>query len=202
RFMIEVLGDDTLKIIPVGAPGLTRFDVHHFLADGSPWREHKALMFDTIADVMKSVVRDVRSELGDPAEWAYGKLHQVRFWHRLRQHEPWQPLQAGPDPTGGSATTLRMAAHVGNGPGADPGVDEVPCRAAHGPVYRLVVDLADPDHCRFVICGGNSARPGSAHIVDHYPAWLKGEYFQVSLVRDELTVEETWSIEPLSEDGR
>ena len=130
----------------------------------------------------------MRAELGEPDSWAYGRMHQVRFWHSLRKHEAWSHMHVGPDPMGGSGTTLRMATHVGNGPGADPGVDEVPMRAQHGPAYRLVVDLADPDRCRFVICGGNSGRTGSEHFADNYQTWLDGEYFDVTLVRDELDI--------------
>ena len=57
-----------------------------------------------------------------------------------------------------------------------------------------MVDLADPDHCRFVIASGNSGRPGSRHATDHFDTWLKSEHYTVTLLRDELTVEETWRV--------
>ena len=145
---------------------------------------------------MKSVVQDVRKALGEPETWAWGRLHQVRFWHSLRKHETWRNMQLGPDPIGGSGLTLAMALHVGNGPGADPGADEVPCRAHHGAAYRLVVDLGDPDHCRFVICGGNSGRPESPHVIDRYPTWLAGGYYDLTLIREELRVESVWEMVP------
>ena len=105
-------------------------------------------------------------------------------------------MQVGPEPVGGSATTLAMAMHMGRGPGKDSGADpvegKVPQRIYHGPAFRLVVDLADPDHCRFVIASGNSGRPGSKHVTNHFATWLRGEHHTVSLLRGELTVEETW----------
>ncbi len=195
-FMMAVLDDDVLRGIPLAAPGLNRFDVNEFLAEGSPWRAHREALLETMAEVMKGVVRDVRETLGEPETWAWGRLHQVRFWHSLRKHEAWKHMQVGPDPVGGSGTTLAMALHVGNGPGRDPGVDEVPCRANHGAAYRLVVDLGDPDHCRFVICGGNGGRPESPHVTDHYRTWLAGGYYDVTLARDELRIEVIWEMGP------
>ena len=71
-------------------------------------------------------------------------------------------------------------------------------RVFHGPAYRLVVDLADPDHCRFVIAGGNAAGPESPHVMDHYQTWLAGDYYDVTLVRDEIVAEDLWYCAPLN----
>ena len=43
-----------------------------------------------------------------------------------------------------------------------------------------------------MIASGNSGRPGSKHVTDHFATWLRGEHHTVSLLRDELTIEETW----------
>ena len=61
----------------------------------------------------------------------------------------------------------------------------------------LVVDLADPTHPAFVICGGNSSRPGSPHLTDMLPLWLAGDYATVRLERDELdrSSESVWDVE-------
>ena len=57
-----------------------------------------------------------------------------------------------------------------------------------------MVDLADPDHCRFVIASGNGGRPDSRHVTDHFETWLAGRHHTVSLRREELEVEETWRV--------
>ena len=101
-------------------------------------------------------------------------------------------MTVGPDPIGGSPTTLGMAMHMGPGPGRTE-ADEIPCRVYHGPAYRLVVDLADPDHARFVIAGGNGGRPDSAYATNQYPKWLKGDYFTVTLRREELNTDQLWT---------
>ena len=103
-------------------------------------------------------------------------------------------MHAGPDPIGGSSTTLGMAMHMGPGPGrAQDG--EIPCRVYHGPAFRLVVDLADPEHVHFVIAGGNGGRADSPFSTNQYPHWLAGEYLTVSYLREELTEHTIWKLD-------
>jgi penicillin amidase len=197
RFMHAVLGDDLLLALPIGAPGLNRFDIDAFLAPSSPWVEHRGTLGDVVVEVMRDVVGDVRKSLGDDAsQWRWGDLHQIAFKHTLAKHEAWSSLSVGPDPIGGSPTTLGMAAHMGPGPGRTE-EGKIPCRVYHGPAYRLVVDLADPDHAKFVIAGGNGGRPDSPFTMNQYPLWLRGAYSDLSLQRDDLEVVARWSIEPL-----
>lgn len=192
RFMRRVLGDKMLNAIPAGAPGLNRFDIAQFSAPHSPWLAHRELMVEEIHQTMAGVYADVCQQLGDePQQWRWGNLHQVQFKHSLVKHETWSHMQVGPDPIGGSPTTLGMAMHMGPGPGRG-NHDEIPCSVYHGPAYRLVVDLADPDHARFVIAGGNGGRPDSKYITNHYPAWLQGDYFTLALQRHELDIDVVW----------
>ena len=176
--MREVLDEPLINTIPAGAPGLSRFDIAHFLAPDTPWQAHRDQLAETVQEVLRGVIDDVAASLGeDWSQWRWGDLHQVQFSHRLASHEPWQHLKIGPDPIGGSPNTLGMAVHMGPGPGA-PRNDAVACRVFHGPAFRLVVDLADPDHAEFVIAGGNGGS-NSIHAVDQYPAWLRGEYYRL-----------------------
>ena len=196
KFMRKVLDEPVLRAIPTAAPGLSRFEVEHFLAPGNPWQAHRDVLVEVVATTMAEVVSAVRQQLGaDVDQWRWGDLHQIAFQHRLAGHEPWQGMQVGPDPIGGSATTLAMAMHLGPGPGRAK-TGEVPCRVYHGPAFRLVVDLADPMHVQFVIAGGNGGRAGSPFATNLYAAWLAGEFVTVSLLRDELDVHATWTLEP------
>ncbi len=194
RFMRRVLDDKIINAIPAGAPGLNRFDIAQFSVADNPWTAHRDVMVEEICTTMATVYTDVCRQLGDdPLQWRWGDLHQVQFKHSLSKHDTWAHMGVGPDPIGGSPTTLGMAMHMGPGPGRGT-ADEIPCRVYHGPAYRLVVDLADPDHARFVIAGGNGGRPDSPYITNHYPSWLKGEYFTLSLKRSELQTDSTWHV--------
>ena len=189
RFLVRSLGRD-FAVQPAAAPSLNRVEPRYY--HGPAWDQE--LLTETIREVYRGVHDDLVRELGAPQMWRYGAIHQVHFWHTLHRRAPWEDMQVGPVPFGGSGTTLAMAMHMGRGPGKDPGADGVPQRVFHGPAFRLVVDLADPDHCRFVIAAGNSGRPGSRHVTDHFETWLKGEHHTIALSRDELTVEETWRV--------
>jgi len=195
RFMRRILGDPLLNAIPAGAPGLNRFDIKQFTATHSPWLAHRAEMIEEISTTLAAAYADVGRSLGtDSSQWRWGDLHQIQFAHSLARYAPWSHMRVGPDPIGGSATTLNMAMHMGPGAGRH-GPDEIPCRVYHGPAYRLIVDLADPDHAHFVIAGGNGGRPDSRYATNHYATWLNGDYFRLCLRREELSEDDCWSIQ-------
>jgi acyl-homoserine lactone acylase PvdQ len=88
-----------------------------------------------------------------------------------------------------------MAMHMGPGPGrAKQG--EIPCRVYHGPAFRLIFDLADPEHVEFVMAGGNGGGAGSEFAANQYRTWLNGEYLTISFRRDELDEHTIWQLEP------
>ena len=195
NYLFEALGDDLFKLLPLAAPGLNRFDLKTFTKDSSPWNQHREILSETVHKEMRVVMERLHDSLG-PEEnaWRWGDLHQIAFWHRQRKRAGFEHLTVGPDPIGGSPTTLGMAMHMGKGPGRAV-EDEIPCRVFHGPAYRLVVDLGDHQHARFVIAGGNGGRPDSKFATNQYGAWLQGDYFTLNLKRDEIDVHEIWQVE-------
>ncbi len=199
-FMESVLSAQNLdagliKRLALTCPGLIQFRVSDFMKENSPWSQWPDVLDEVISRHMKAAFLALRNELGEESNWAWGDLHQVQFGHTLRKHPPWEKLYAGPDPIGGSATTLRMTLYRGPGVGSSRDEDQIPYQVYHGPVFRLVIDLADPDHARFVIAGGNSGRPDSKHLLDHYQTWLSGNFYMLRLKREEIDVEEQWHIE-------
>jgi len=156
------------------------------MREGSPWLAHRAVMNSVICRHVTEIVQRLRKEYGD--DFRYGDIHEVSFRHSLSKHEPWTKMAVGPDAVGGSPTTLRMAAH--NPPAAGSLFEQV----FHGPVFRWIVDLADPLHARFVIAGGNGGRPDSPFLTNQYTAWLNGEYFDLTLVPDEIDVDSRVSV--------
>ena len=145
-----------------------------------------------IQEEMKAIMDRVKLSLGDdPTKWRWGDLHKIEFWHSLHKHSAWKELILGPDEIGGSPTTLGMAMHIGKGPGRVQ-KGEIPYRVFHGPAYRLVVDLADPLHAKFVIAGGNGGRTDSDFSTNQYESWLKGEFFTLTLRREEIEEHSVW----------
>ena len=150
---------------------------------------------EVIEEEIKTVVERVKKSLGnDPSKWRWGDLHKIQFKHSLNKFDDWKDLHLGPDEIGGSPTTLSMAMHMGKGPGKTE-KDEIPCRVYHGPAYRLVVDLNDPEHAKFVIAGGNGGRVGSKFCLNHYTAWLKGDYYTLNFNREEINESFIWQFD-------
>ena len=149
-------------------------------------------MVDTIEEEIAIVVKRVKKSLGDDSsKWRWGDLHKIQFKHSLNKFDDWKELHLGPDEIGGSPTTLGMAMHMGKGPGKTED-DEIPCRVYHGPAYRLVVDLNDPEHAKFVIAGGNGGRADSKFCLNHFATWLKGDYFTLNFNREEINESFIW----------
>ena len=192
KYMYKVLKDELINLLPLGAPGLNRFDISSFINPNTDWKDHEELLKATIREEMKTVVDRVKLSLGnDYSKWRWGDLHKVQFQHSLNNYDTWEKLKLGPDEIGGSPTTLGMARHMGKGPGKT-NKNEVPCRVFHGPAYRLVVDLADPQHAKFVIAGGNGGRADSDFSMNQYSTWLKGQYFVLNLNREEVDEYTVW----------
>ena len=197
KYMYRVLKDELINLLPLGAPGLNRFDISSFMNPETNWIDHEELLKATIQEEMRKVVDRVKLSLGsDYSKWRWGNLHKIEFRHRLNNYPTWEKLKKGPDEIGGSPTTLRMAVHMGKGPGKAE-ENEVPCRVFHGPAFRLVVDLADPQHAKFVIAGGNGGRADSNFSMNQYATWLKGEYFTLNLKKEEIDEHTVWQFEKI-----
>jgi len=174
EFMAEALKrekmDSQLIRYLLYTPGIRKFSVDDFTQSDSLWYSQKQLLVQVLEKNMKDVVLWLKEELGsERSNWQWHRIHAVSCSHTLQKHKPWSHIKTGPDPIGGSPTTLRMANHLGRGP----------FQVFHGPVIRMLVDLADPDCTLFVMAGGNSGRHDSQHSTDQYPLWLSGEYITV-----------------------
>jgi penicillin amidase len=110
----------------------------------------------------------------DPAAWHWGSLHTLTFHHSLGRTQHWAAraitwlaqLNRGPYPRPGDGMTVNL--------GAFPLTQ--PFDVAVGPSYRQIVDLADPEGSQWIIAGGASGDPRSAHYADQVDSWLRGQY--------------------------
>ncbi|MDP6990804.1 MAG: penicillin acylase family protein [Planctomycetota bacterium] len=177
RALLEAITEDDFG--PHGLPRLPALNRRPFLlaalrgecaADWfddrrTPRREARS---DVVASALASAWRAGVARWGeDLEEWRYGDLHRLTLSHPLDA----VPLvggwfDRGPFPVGGSGTTIRAF-------GGDWRGEELP--AAWGASVRVVFDLADPDHSRFVLPMGQSGHPGDPHYDDLLPRFLAGE---------------------------
>jgi penicillin amidase len=121
-----------------------------------------------MADALSVVVKELRTRLGDePQSWAWGRARQLTLRHMLERRPPLDRIyNIGPVPCGGDANTLNQAAalpldSMGN-----------PCFIAS---LRMVVEVGAWENARFILPGGQSGNPFSAHYADQFPLWRRGE---------------------------
>jgi len=109
--------------------------------------------------------------------WQWGKIHTVVFSHPFSRRKPLDRVfNAGPFPTGGSATTINKA---------DYRLGE-PFAYAVGVSMRQIVDLASPARAFTVIPLGQSGQPLNAHYDDQVSLWLNGGYHRITIDWSEM----------------
>lgn len=106
----------------------------------------------------------IRRQGKDPAKWAWGKLHLVRFRHPLDEFPAARDWDLGPFSRPGDANTVDATA------GANFAQTE-------GASYREIFDVGGWDNSLAINTPGQSGDPKSQHYKDLLPLWLKGEYF-------------------------
>lgn len=117
-----------------------------------------------LARTLAAAVADCRARLGEPADWAWGRLHHGRFEHPLGAVVP-EFADVGPLPKGGSGSCVMNA-----------GYRLTDFRVITGASFRMVVDVGDWDNSRCINAPGQSGNPDSAHYADLAPLWANGEY--------------------------
>ena len=117
---------------------------------------------------LASAVRTLRERAGlDSTGWAWGRLRPLRLRHVLGVSRPLDRLlNVGPVPLGGDSNTVSQAGVRPLDPFDNP---------AAIPNHRTVIDLADPDRSRYVLAGGQSGNPLSAHYADLFRLWQRGD---------------------------
>ena len=104
----------------------------------------------------------------DPAAWTLGTARTTRIRHR------WMRLgKLGRIPGLNRAASPGIAVMPG---GCDtPWLTTGHDGASIGPVFRMVIDLADPDRSMAVLAGGQSGHSASGHATDQLPLWIRSQ---------------------------
>jgi penicillin amidase len=143
--------------------GLLAADPHGWFAAG---RREPA-----IREAFAAAVAELAATLGDPATWAWGRLHTVTLRHPLgRRPNLTTFVDVGPRPADGDGHTLNNQ-HVEATGSYESTV------AACG---RIAAEPAS-GALRMVNIPGNSGHPGSPHYGDQFEDWLAGRLREMDL---------------------
>tara|TARA_R110000868_G_scaffold2321_1_gene17157 strand:- start:18446 stop:20773 length:2328 start_codon:yes stop_codon:yes gene_type:complete len=111
------------------------------------------------------------SQGSDMTAWEWGDVHFARH-----EHTPFSSFPVLKDwftittPIPGDGSTVNVAPFSFRRDGYAVG---------HGPSYRALYDLSDPDNSRFMITTGQSGNVLSRHYDDLAPLWGQGVYFRI-----------------------
>jgi penicillin G amidase len=116
---------------------------------------------------------ELRGLLGDdPAQWQWGRLHQVRFSHAMSVQPPLDLIfNQGPFPIGGDTDTVNQTATLPN---------RLYENNAFSVSYRQVVDMGNLGNARAMYAPGQSGHLGSEQYGNMIQPWLNGGYFPMT----------------------
>ena len=151
----------------------------------SPWwddistTDATETMDDIIATALDQGAKDLRTALGEPTNWTWGRIHTITFEEQTLGSSGIAPLEwifnKGPFPAPGSCTTVnKTCVSISDD---WPTGDEKPdlnqrFDVTSGPSYRLVVDMSDLDEATIIQTTGQSGLPFDSHYGDWIQRWL------------------------------
>jgi penicillin amidase len=155
---------------------ITRRDALWF--DDSATSESETLD-DVITESFAAAVDYLKQRMGDdPAEWQWGKLHTLTFYHPLGRVSSLlaRMLNIGPFPFGGGISTV------------NPGAYGLPFRweTYAGASMRYIIDLQNMKNSLRVIPAGISGNFLSPHYDDQVELWRNVDYRPFLLGREEV----------------
>jgi penicillin amidase len=101
-------------------------------------------------------------ESNDPSTWAWGRLHTLRLTHALGSKVDKFNLPDWPAP-GANASVWKADFDMSR--------RERPFQSLYGPIFRMIVDLADIEHAYWIVDTGSSGWPGAPHYGNQHPLW-------------------------------
>ncbi len=136
------------------------------LMQGDPACDRRGMTcLEFAADALDQVVATFADE---PPPW--GELHKAHLNHALLTHTPLAVLSDRVVSMGGGHYTVNVGWYRPE--------DWV---MYHGPSYRQLIDMADPEGSLFVLAGGQSGNWLSPGYADQLPLWQRGDYLPMRL---------------------
>lgn len=167
RMLADRLGDDaeTAALLAAGEP-VPGALLGRFLERVNPAKSRE-LIRASLAETWAWLSVNVSA---NPKRWSWGEMQALRLRHSFERL--------------GSGLERWFGARLGRGPFAVPGDPDSAWTMHHGalprsnesvgPVLRYAVDLAEPEHARVSLAGGQSGHTGLHHYDDALADWLRG----------------------------
>lgn len=132
---------------------------------------------ELIGEALFLSVRRIRKEVNStPRNWAWGRMHQIRYGHPMGSVRILKGFfNRGPFPLGGDGTTPNQTSYA---PELPPGLAQIVAS------YRQIYDVGDWDAARTITTSGQSGHPLSPNYADQIPMWLEGDYHPMPWSRD------------------
>lgn len=163
---------------------------HEFLArlvtqPDSPWWDDTSTPDVTetrdqiMARALDQAAADLRHELGDPANWTWGRIHTVTFQEQTLGTSGIGPLEAifnsGPYAAPGTCTVVdKICGSISDEwpQGDAPANLQHMFAASSAPSYRLAIDMSNLDGATILQATGQSGEPFDVFYGDYIQRWL------------------------------
>ena len=165
---------------------------------------------EIVARALDEAGADLRRDLGEPADWTWGRLHTATWQEGTLGKSGLGPLEwyfnRGPGPVGGAGgaidNTYWRYELAYDDPYDDDDVPTNDLRVLFGvtnlPSYRFSIDMTDLDGARIVITTGQSGNPFADHYGDLIDDWADGRSiplpFSAAAIED--ATDSTLTLEP------
>jgi penicillin amidase len=180
--------------------------------DDTTTEDHVELREEILARALDGAAVDLRRDLGDPADWTWGRLHTATWREATLGESGLAPLEwyfnRGPGPAAGAAGAVNNTYWRFEQAYDDPYDEEdVPTddllrlfSVTNLPSYRLAIDMTDLDGARIVTTTGQSGNPFAAHYGDLIDEWTDGRTIPLPFTRPAVEEAEvdTLRLEPPS----
>ena len=146
------------------------------------WVQQAGGREDVIQRSLKKAMNWLKENLGnEPADWQWGKLHQITFSHAMSLRKPFdQVFDRGPFPIGGDTDTPLQTAMMPGDPYNNNG---------WAPSFRQIVDMGDLTKSQAIHPPGQSGHLASPNYDDLAQLWLEGEYHPMLWTREQVDSE-------------
>jgi penicillin amidase len=190
RAFVDELGEQVFRQFYLWAGRERYAGLHMIIRDpNSHWWDDQATIDrrETRDDIVMLAAEDAMLQLtrrfGPESEWAWDRLHAVKFSHSLgaggRLLDRF--FSRGPVPIAGDGETVNKTT-----------IDlQEPYRTADLASYRQILDVGAWDNSRAVITTGQSGHARSPHYFDQNSLWRQGEYHTLPFSRQAVVAART-----------